>query len=149
MTPEERMATWNAFISNASTEMGNALIATSEDAIGIIKTRIQEFGVNASGTAYKAYTNAYKKRKQKAGKYQGYTDFSYTTRMWQSVSIVDSTFTKEQGKVVISAKGTNRDILGYNVNRFGEILDLSKAEIGTLQEGYGERVTNVYKAFGL
>lgn len=149
MTPEERIASWDSLISNLKLEMGNALVATAEDAIGMIKERIQEFGVNAEGKGYQAYTPAYKKKKQIAGKYKGFTDFSFTNRMWTSVSIINSVFGVEESKVTISAKGSNRDILGYNVDRFGQILDLSKIELGTLDEGYKERVKEVYKNAGL
>jgi hypothetical protein len=149
MTPEERMASWDSLISNLKLEMGNALVATAEDAIGMIKERIQEFGVNAEGKGYQAYTPTYKKKKQIAGKYKGFTDFSFTNRMWTSVSIINSVFGAEESKVTISAKGSNRDILGYNVDRFGQILDLSKIELGTLDEGYKERLKEVYKNAGL
>jgi len=160
MTPEQRIASLENL--NLESEMGNAFIATCEDAVQMIKDRVQEFGVNAEGVNYRDYTKQYKrfkqglvkhrpatKNKNNSNKYKGYTDFSFTNRMWTSVGIVSSTAEANEGKVVISAKGTNRDILGYNVDRFGQILDLSNVEIAELQEAYLQRITGAYKRAGL
>jgi hypothetical protein len=160
MTPEQRMASFDNL--NLESEMGNALIATCEDAVQMIKDRVQEFGVNAEGVNYRDYTKQYKrfkqglvkhrpetKNKNNSNKYKGYTDFSFTNRMWNSVSIVSSTAEANEGKVVISAKGTNRDILGYNVDRFGQILDLSNVEVAELQESYVQRINEVFTRAGL
>jgi hypothetical protein len=160
MTPEQRMASWGNL--NLESEMGNAFIATCEDAVQMIKDRVQEFGVNAEGVNYRDYTKQYKrfkqglvkhrpetKNKNNSNKYKGYTDFSFTNRMWTSVGIVSSTAEANEGKVVISAKGTNRDILGYNVDRFGQILDLSDIEIAELQDAYVQRINEVFTHAGL
>ncbi len=160
MTPEQRMASWGNL--NLESEMGNALIATCEDAVQMIKDRVQEFGVNAEGVNYRDYTKQYKrfkqglvkhrpetKNKNNSNKYKGYTDFSFTNRMWTSVGIVSSISEANEGKVTISAKGTNRDILGYNVDRFGQILDLSDVEVAELQEAYVQRINEVFTRAGL
>lgn len=132
--------------------LGEALIACAETARGMIRERVQGFGVNAQGSHFRDYSPGYKKSKQKAGKYQGFTDFSFTTRMWQDTQIVSST--SEANEAVGVAKISqlsqeNKDKMAKNTKSFGPIMELSKEEIATLQDDYNNRILDIFARNGL
>lgn len=153
MTAEEYSKRFQNVISELQNgAMGDILVATANEAQMMIKERIQERGIDANGARYKDYTEAYKKRKQKAGKYRGFTDFSFTTRMWQNVQLVSSTSEagEDVGRATISAKSEeNRVKLQANTERFGGILELSEGEIDTLRQSYKDRIYNIWERNGI
>ena len=52
------------------------------DLLQMVQDRIQSRGVAANGSAFKDYTEEYKNRKSKAGKFTGVVDYTLTSRMW-------------------------------------------------------------------
>lgn len=132
--------------------LGEALIACAETARGMIRQRVQGFGVNAEGKHFRSYSESYKRQKQKAGKYQGFTDFSFTTRMWQDTQVVSSLSeaNNDIGVAKISQLSQeNRDKMTSNTKNFGPILELSVEEIATLQDDYNNRVLDIFARNGL
>jgi hypothetical protein len=145
--------------------LGEALIACAETARGMIRERVQGFGVNAEGQYFKSYSAGYKKfkegkvkhrekteNKNTTNKYQGFTDFSFTTRMWQDTQVVTSISeaNNDVGIATISQLSKeNKDKMAWNTKSFGTILELSTVEIATLQDDYNNRILDIFARNGL
>ncbi len=71
-----------------SGQHANIMIQVASAALQMIHSRITETGINSKGQRYREYSDWYKKYKTKKGKYRGFTDFSYTTRMWTNIQII-------------------------------------------------------------
>ena len=120
------------------------------DAIALIKQRIIGTGRNAEGEQFKDYSKRYKAFKKKAGKYRGFVDFSFSTRMWANIKLVSSDSQLRKGIAKISATTTfEQDKLNWNTEKKGEILALSDYERDMLLDIYDEKILNIFRRNGL
>jgi hypothetical protein len=113
MTPEE----YNNKINNVINELqggshADLLIQIANNANAMIKRRVQESGETPSGGKYRDYSKWYKEYKQATGKYKGYTDFSYTNRMWTNIQVVQER--SDVTKAIISTRDKGQ--AGYDKN---------------------------------
>jgi hypothetical protein len=129
---------------------GKSMPILAADALVLIRKRVQEKGLNANGQLYEQYSWPYAKRKWKAGKYKGFVDFKFTNRMWSDVQIVSSQADHEDGVAVISAlKDEEKEKLGWNTDKKGDILALSKSETETIAKNYDALIQRLIKKYGL
>jgi len=89
----------------------NILVSIATTAMNIIKQRVQETGTNAQGGKFRAYSEWYKAYKQAQGKYKGFTDFSFTTRMWTNIQLIKSLSSDNTAVISTLDRGT----LGSNI----------------------------------
>ena len=95
----------------------------------IISQRVQQDGLNADNSAFEDYTEEYKKRKEKAGKYTDKVDFTLSGRMWKDTNITY----KNRDKVIIGGLSQEtKDKLSGNTSKKGSILELSEAEMNNI-----------------
>lgn len=122
------------------------MVQIANNAIAMIKQRVQEKGLNPQGSKYPDYSTAYKKRKQKEGKYKGFVDFSLTNRMWSSVKLVSPANELESGVAVVKATTSfEKDKLSWNTEKKGDILALSDEETKRLTEHYEQGILNIWR----
>lgn len=131
------------------------------DAIAMIKDRVIQSGYNAKGVQFSSittntkkphtdYTKPYKAMKKKAGKYRGFVDFSFSTRMWANIKLVSSDTQLKKGIAKISCTTTHeQDKLNWNTEQRGPILELSDFERDILVEEYDEKILNIWRKNGL
>ena len=62
--------------------------AHSNEITDLVVQQQYEKGVSGSGVALAPYSNPYAKRKQKAGKLQGHTDYSWSGAMHENMSLI-------------------------------------------------------------
>jgi hypothetical protein len=157
-----------------SGQHANIMIQVASKALQMIHTRVVETGVNAKGQKYREYSDWYKEYKQKAGKFRGFTDFSFTTRMWTNIQIIKERCTATLAVISAKDKGTlgsrtqipvttkkgksyNRSVyvpsnyekLEKNSESFGLILDLSQEEIKELKKLYDDLLLEMWSKHGL
>jgi hypothetical protein len=166
MTKEEYQTRFNNLLADLNgSALGDALVATTNEAQLYIKTRIQETGINSEGQPYEAYTKQYKrfknaevkhrpgtKNKNNSSKYKGFTDFSFTNRMWMNTKVVSdvSEASSEIGKATISqTTDFDRNKMEWNTERFGDIMKLSKDEEKNVKQSYNERIAEIFTRNGL
>lgn len=134
--------------------MLNNMDVAALDSKALIQQRIQEQGVDADGKEFRDYTKKYKKKKEKAGKYRGVVDFTYTTDMWSSISIIESKILPDQVKVRIGGVDEPNRLkmqgLAFGqpergIKGRGYFLELANDELDLVREGVGERFTDDIK----
>lgn len=111
----------------------------AKDAVAEIKNRIQEKGLNAEEQDLSGYTPAYKRTKEKAGKYRGYVDLTGISKnsgdMFRKLNIVE---TKQEGsKYIVNVGGTDefsQKKIDWNSEIRGDILRLSTKEEDLAQQ---------------
>lgn len=125
-------------------------------AITLVDVRITETGKSASGAPFEDYTPAYKRAKQKKGRYRGFVDFQDSTQMLNSI-----TTSFETGNVQKVSDGSKASILfdgrdettrkkmeGNNKHRPG-FLNPSKDEMKTVSrianEGMAEDLAEIFR----
>lgn len=78
--------------------MQDIMVRAAESSLSLIKNRILNTGTDAQGVKYHGYSKWYSEYKTKAGNNKGFTDFSFTNRMWKNTQVVS----KEIDEAVIS-----------------------------------------------
>ena len=151
MTPEEYDRRLKQVISDLEGGAhGDIMMRVANTALTLIKRRVQESGLNPEGTSYPDYTKEYKEFKRKAGKYKGFVDFSFTTRMWSNIKLISRQAELNMGEAVIKATTTqDQEKLNKNTARKGVILDVSKEERDLLQELYDKELADLFHNRGL
>lgn len=131
------------------------------DAIAMIKDRVIQSGYNAKGIPFASimtkgsnphidYNKDYKSYKKKAGKYRGFIDFSFSTRMWANIKLVSSDTQLRKGIAKISCSATHeQDKLNWNTAQRGPILELSNFERDILIDEYDQKILNIWRKNGL
>ena len=131
------------------------------DAIAMIKNRIIQNGYNAKGVPFAQvpvksknphtdYTKGYKNYKKKAGKYRGFVDFSFSTRMWNNIKLMSSEAQLQKGIAKITASTTeDQKKLNANTEQRGNILELSDFERERLLKIYDQKLLNIFRKNGL
>lgn len=160
-------------------EHANLLIGIANGALATIKQRIQTSGVDSKGSKYHAYSKWYQAYKTEKGKNKGFTDFSFTNRMWTNIQLILAETTGNIAVITAMDKGskggnisvpvkahkrkgrdiaaTSRNIyvpsnyekLEKNTQSFGEILMLSKSEIEDMRKDYEEGLLDIHRKYGL
>lgn len=149
----------DAFLSGEVETIAQLGLATAQD-------RIVETGRDAEGDPFKPYTPEYEKKKRGAtggkaskkkkaerrtakasaetpvGKYRGFVDFQFTTRMWQNIGVVEQVDAEGRYRVRVGGRTdeTRLKMEGNDLHRPGWFR-LSKEEIDQLRAGSKERVT--------
>lgn len=179
MNSEEYVNSLDNLMVNLQKEAGNILVSVGSVATSLIKERIQTSGTNAEGGRYRAYEDWYQKYKTAKGKNKGFTDFSFTNRMWNNIDVILDKSTDEvviitakdkgqkgstesipvkahvrKGKKIPAStkqvyKPSNYEKLEKNTKSFGDILNLSKQEITIVAEEYDNGVQNIINMVGL
>jgi hypothetical protein len=109
-----------------------ALVIPEEGLRDIVHRHTEE-GKSATGQTHKQYTVAYLKKKQKAGKYKGFVDLQYSTRMWAGTGVVGKETSEDGFLVTIAGKNVETQTkLDANSERYGDLLELSTEEIDNL-----------------
>lgn len=88
MTFEEYNSRMDKLIADLPTAHANLLIGMANTANAMIKKRIQTSGIDAKGNKFKSYSDWYEKYKTEKGKNKGFTDFSFTNRMWNNIQLI-------------------------------------------------------------
>lgn len=179
MTPEEVNDNLDKLMQNITKLSGDVLVGVGSVATSMIKERIQTSGTNAEGGKYRAYEAWYQKYKSDKGKNKGFTDFSFTNRMWNNIDVILNR--SDDNVVVITAKDkgqkgitetipvkahtrkgkkipastkqvykpSNYEKLEKNTKSFGEILNLSKQEIEVVAQEYDNGIQDIIQLSGL
>lgn len=179
MTFEEYNQRMDQLVKDLPESHANLLIGIANTAAALIKRRIQTTGTDANGNKFRAYSDWYQKYKTEKGKNKGFTDFSFTNRMWTNIQLIKD---KSNGTVAVitaqdkGSKGGNVSVpvraherkgkkvaattknvyvpsnyekLEKNTKSFGEILNLSKQEIEDLKEDYDKGILQIFRDHGL
>lgn len=150
MTLEECNQRMEALIKDLPEAHANLLIGLANTANALIKKRIQTSGIDSKGEKYRDYRKDYKDFKTKEGKYKGFTDFSFTNRMWTSIKLVSDNSELFSGIARLTATGLdNIDKLQKNTKKFGTIMDLTEQEVRDLAQDYDNGILQIFRDHGL
>jgi hypothetical protein len=179
MTVEEYEERMNQLVMDLPEMHANLLVGVANTAAVLIKQRIQTTGTDANGNKFKSYSDWYQKYKTAKGKNKGFTDFSFTNRMWTNIQLIQEKSSdtiavitaKDKGSagsnIQVTVKGherkgkpiksfsknvyvpSNYEKLEKNTKKFGEILMLSKTEIEDLKSDYDNGILDIFRAHGL
>jgi ABC-type uncharacterized transport system ATPase subunit len=126
------------------------MIGVASAALATIRNRVQERGLNPEGGRYRDYTEGYKQMKEKAGKYKGYVDFSFTNRMWTNIKLISPQEELNSCVAVIKASSSEeQEKLNKNTASRGDILKLSEQERKRMAEIYDEGILHIWRRNGL
>ena len=144
-------------IDNALAKLPEALVKEALTfALSInaaIADRVQNDGLNASGTLFGTYAPSTQKAKIKSGRKApnfpiiNFTDYG---NMFSDIKANIDDVKRVGTKVVIKLAPTNKeniDKLRWNVDRFGEILEASQGEQDALKKDIEKRYRKLLKSF--
>lgn len=125
---------------------GQVMIKVAEDAIAMIRQRVQEKGLNPEGAKYKDYSPGYKAYKIKEKKYRGFVDFTFEGRMFNNIKLVSPRDELDQGIAVIKATTSeDSEKLAKNTLTRGDILAVSEQEEKQLLADYEQGILNIFR----
>jgi hypothetical protein len=109
MNAEEYNKALDAVCKDIKSSHSQIMILLATSAIMLIKKRVQQTGTDAKGNRFRKYSQWYEKYKTEKGKFKGFTDFSFTNRMWTDIQLISS----DEKKALITAK--DKGTTGSNV----------------------------------
>ncbi|MES2395673.1 MAG: hypothetical protein V4549_06705 [Bacteroidota bacterium] len=114
------------------------------DAKALIRNRIQEKGLNAEEQELDGYSPGYKKKKEKAGKYRGFTDMTLTGDMWRKTETISA---EQRGhKYVVTVGGKDQlseNKIEWNSEHYGDILEVSSKEEQLLEQTMDDEIQKI------
>lgn len=146
--------TFNKKLSEAINAIGEALPKIIDErannAIALIKNRFIQQGleVDESGNevAFPAYSESYRKRKEKRYGPQTANRLVLTGDMLRKLQIVNRQASKNIYTASVGGSDQlSEEKLGYNSERYGDVLKLSNEEIKTLQDAATEDIVEIFK----
>jgi hypothetical protein len=175
MTKEEYESSMDALVKDLPEDHLNLMVGVANEALRMIKNRIQKTGIDANGAKFRGYSEWYQKYKTKAGYNKGFTDFSFTNRMWTNIQLIKEKTTPELAIITAMDKGqkggyesvvvkgsknkkatskkiyvpSNYEKLEKNTTAFGVILDLSTEEQQILVDEYDNGILQIFRDHGL
>lgn len=179
MTFDEYEQSMEALINDLPEQHLNLMIGVANGAVAMVKNRIQTTGTDAKGSRYRAYSEWYQEYKTEKGKNKGFTDFSFTNRMWTNIQLIKERTTAELAVITAMDKGSkggnvsvpvrahtrkgkkvaattknvyvpsNYEKLEKNTEAFGIILDLSAEEQEFLVKDYDDGILEIFRSHGL
>ena len=88
----------------------------------------------------------YKQFRELAGRQTGFVDFTFTGKMWSNIKLTSDKSELNTGVAVIKATtDLDKAKLAGNTERKGEILKLSKSELGRITELYDKGVEDAFR----
>lgn len=126
-------------------------------ALALVDLRITGKGINASGSAFQDYTPAYKRRKEKLGRYRGHVDFQLTGQMlasttttFERIGITERSVNNGRARIAFDGRDetTRKKLAGNNKVRPG-FLNPSKEEMKMVtkaaNEGLSEDLSAIFQ----
>lgn len=159
MTFEEYNQKMDTLIKDLPGAHANLLIGVANTAVAMIKRRIQTSGIDANGNKFRAYSEWYEKYKTEKGKNKGFTDFSFTNRMWTNIQLIKDKSNDQQAIITAQDKGSKGGNISVPVKahtrkayeRDGKIISAKKIAATTknvyIPSNY-EKLEKNTKAFG-
>lgn len=143
MTWEEKIEEFKQLRAALPEFIENMSLLLPAEALRDVRSRQQERGQNAQGNDHKPYTPAYLKQKQKAGKYTGKVDLTYSTRMWNNTGVVGRETNTDGFRVEIAGRSEETQVkLDANSERYGDVLEMSSDEIDNLATRFDEELAD-------
>ncbi len=111
------------------------------DQIALVKLRIQQRGIDSSGSPFTPYSPTYARERAQKGYQVGFVDFTRTGRMWANVQpfvVQSSVFS-----ATVEMKGADektRAMLSGHENKRGNILAPSDAERALISQANRARI---------
>jgi len=116
----------------ADTQVDDALTSTL-DMIGLVKLRLAEQGLSASGAPFTDYNPIYAQKRKDKGLQVGHKDFNVTGELYRSIKPEISAQSIGTIQVDITVRGTDNQVkVRGQVKRDGFILQPSPSEIQTV-----------------
>ncbi len=115
----------------------------------LVERRLIETGKDSKGKEFEDYSDTYKKRKEKKGKYSGHVDFKFSGNMLNSIGLAERK--KSDGKFAVVITGRDGETL-IKMEKNAELrpgfLDSSKSEIQDISDSFKtETVKGINKYF--
>lgn len=153
-TPEEFIEKIHKFQNRLQAELPKFVNKQAMNATGLIINRIQERGLNADETQLGIYTSTpYKNKRKKAGRQTDYVDETFTrggAGMLGSTGIVQESYSEGVAMVKVAGRDEfTQNKLDWNGERYGDILNVTKAEDQLMLDNFEEFINDLIIEAGI
>lgn len=128
-------------------------IGIASDATALIAQRVQGQGLNAQGSTFGVYSPFTQQFKQDTNRTRApfpNINFTQTAEMWKSIKPIAISSNGEIQRIAIGTQDPTQEAkLRKNVNRFGEIIELSDQEIQMIRLTVFQRFRAIFSEFNL
>jgi hypothetical protein len=150
MTPDEYINNMEAFQAELEGTFLNFCISQGMNAKALIQHRIQESGNNADDEQLGIYTSeSYAKKREKRGRQIFYVDLTFTrggAGMFGSTGVIQQSFANGIARVSVGGRDEfTAEKLGYNSERYGDILRLNKKEEDLIDTEFSNYIEDLAK----
>lgn len=137
------------------------MLSVASDATALLKNRVIQQRVNASGSVFGIYEDGTLRKKGSRNSRTGdrRINFSDTNRMWNGtdfgsgrgvVPVITEVGAEAYTIVIEPENDPNRqEVLGYLQDRFGPIIEWSEEEINILVEDYQQSINQLFTDEGI
>lgn len=142
MTLDEYILKLDQTVQQVKSLPPEVLIGVASNALALIRRRVVESGVNASGQSFqqiRPYRPDYQQYKESRGRYRGFVDFTLEGRMWPNTQVsldnayIDRSSITPNSIILRPMTEENREKLVKNTKKWGPILALSPGDVTMLK----------------
>lgn len=135
------ISNFQVLINDIGVVVEDSLQVAALDGFALVERRLIETGKDKNGKAFEPYSDAYQKRKKKAGRDVGFRNFKFSGNMFGSAGIVTKEVETGQVKVAMGFRGEDETKkAGYNNEMSPGFLDMATEEIAIIEEDFNAGV---------
>jgi len=142
MSPDEFLEQWAALREELTNNRSREVLLVAHESLALIRLRVQSSGIDADGQSFGFYSAQYEKERERRNLR---TDFM---GMWRELEVTIEADEEEISTALVQGRTTRAiDLLEFNSDRYGDLLQLSDDEEDRITKAYFERKIELIQNF--
>ncbi len=148
MSPDEFLEQWAALREELTNNRSREVLLVAHESLALIRLRVQSSGIDADGQSFGFYSAQYEKERERRNLRTDFIDLTATGGMWRELEITIEADEEEISTALVQGRTTRAiDLLEYNSDRYGDLLQLSDDEEDRITKAYFERKIELIQNF--
>ncbi len=148
MSPEEFLEQWAALREELTNNRSREVLLVAHESLALIRLRVQSSGIDADGQSFGFYSAQYEKERERRNLRTDFIDLTATGGMWRELEVTIEEDEEEISSALVQGRTTRAiDLLEFNSDRYGDLLQLSDDEEDRITKAYFERKIELIQNF--
>lgn len=148
MSPDEFLEQWAALREELTNNRSREVMLVAHESLALIRLRVQNSGIDADGQSFGFYSAQYEKERERRNLRTDFIDLTATGGMWRELEVTIDADEEEISIALVQGRTTRAiDLLEYNSDRYGDLLQLSDDEEDKVTKAYFERKIELIQNF--
>jgi len=148
MSPDEFLEQWAALREELTNNRSREVLLVAHESLALIRLRVQSSGIDADGQSFGFYSAQYEKERERRNLRTDFIDLTATGGMWRELEVTIEAYEEEISTALVQGRTTRAiDLLEFNSDRYGDLLQLSDDEEDRITKAYFERKIELIQNF--